>query len=91
VGVATANLYPNFTLTARLGGECLLDGGPSETVWNLLGGLTAAIFHGGALNAERRAAQDEYTAAFAAYQQTVLNAFGQAPPPCRRSVTTPTR
>jgi outer membrane protein TolC len=35
------------------------------------------IFHGGALNAERRAAQDEYTAAFAAYQQTVLNAFGQ--------------
>jgi outer membrane protein TolC len=54
-----------------------LGGGPSETAWNLLGGLTAPIFHGGALSAERRAAQDEYRAAYAAYQQTVLNAFGQ--------------
>jgi NodT family efflux transporter outer membrane factor (OMF) lipoprotein len=77
VGVATANLYPSFSLTARLGGEGLLGGGPSETAWNLLGGMTAPIFHGGALQAERRAAQDEYQAAFAAYQQTVLNAFGQ--------------
>ena len=77
VGVATANLYPNFTLTASLGRAGLLGGGPSETAWNLLGGLTAPIFHGGALKAERRAAQDEYQAAFAAYQQTVLNAFGQ--------------
>jgi NodT family efflux transporter outer membrane factor (OMF) lipoprotein len=77
VGVATANLYPNFTLTARLGGEGLLGGGPSETAWNILGGLTAPIFHGGALKAEQRAAQDEYQATFAAYRQTVLNAFGQ--------------
>jgi NodT family efflux transporter outer membrane factor (OMF) lipoprotein len=77
VGIATANLYPSFTLTARLGGEGLLGGGPSETAWNLIGGLTAPIFHGGALSAERQAAQDEYQAAFAAYQETVLNAFGQ--------------
>jgi NodT family efflux transporter outer membrane factor (OMF) lipoprotein len=77
VGVATANLYPNLTLTARLGGEGLLNGGPSETAWNVLGGLTAPIFHGGALKAEQRSARDEYQAAFAAYQQTVLNAFGQ--------------
>jgi NodT family efflux transporter outer membrane factor (OMF) lipoprotein len=77
VGIATANLYPNFTLTASLGGEGMLGGGPSETAWNLLGGLTAPIFHGGALSAARRAAQDEYQAAFGAYQQTVLNAFGQ--------------
>jgi NodT family efflux transporter outer membrane factor (OMF) lipoprotein len=77
VGVATANLYPKFTLTAGLGGEGLLGGGPSETAWNILGGLTAPIFHGGALKAEQRAARDEYQAAFAAYQQTVLNSFGQ--------------
>jgi NodT family efflux transporter outer membrane factor (OMF) lipoprotein len=77
LGVATANLYPNLTLTARVGGEGLLNGGPSETAWNVLGGLTAPIFHGGALKAEQRAARDEYQAAFAAYQQTVLNAFGQ--------------
>jgi NodT family efflux transporter outer membrane factor (OMF) lipoprotein len=77
IGVATADMYPHFTLTARIGEEGLLGGGPSETAWNLLGGLTAPIFHGGALTARRRAAQDEYQAAFAAYQQTVLNAFGQ--------------
>jgi NodT family efflux transporter outer membrane factor (OMF) lipoprotein len=77
VGAATANLYPKLTLTATLGGEGLLGGGPSETAWNILGGLSAPIFHGGALKAEQRAAQDEYQAAFAAYRQTVLNAFGQ--------------
>ena len=77
VGVATAALYPHFTLSARLAGEGLLDGGPSETAWNLLGGLSAPLFRGGALSAERRAAQADYRAAFAAYQQTVLNAFSQ--------------
>ena len=77
LGVATAEMYPRFTLTARIGEEGLLGGGPSETAWNLLGGLTAPIFHGGALTAQRRAAEDEYQAAFAAYQQTVLNAFAQ--------------
>jgi NodT family efflux transporter outer membrane factor (OMF) lipoprotein len=77
VGAATANLYPKLTLTATLGGEGLLGGGPSETAWNILGGLSAPIFHGGALKAEQRAARDEYQAAFAAYQQAVLNAFGQ--------------
>jgi NodT family efflux transporter outer membrane factor (OMF) lipoprotein len=77
VGVATAALYPHFTLSALLAGEGLLDGGPSETAWNLLGGLSAPLFRGGTLNAERRAAQADYQAAFAAYQQTVLNAFSQ--------------
>ena len=77
VGVATAAMYPQFTLSASLAGEGLLDGGPSETAWNLLGGLTAPLFRGGTLSAERRAAQAEYQAAFAAYQQTVLNAFSQ--------------
>jgi outer membrane protein TolC len=39
--------------------------------------LTAPIFHGGTLTAERRAAQDEYRAALASYRQTVLDAFSQ--------------
>lgn len=77
VGVATAAMYPHLTLSARLAGEGLLDGGPSETVWNLLGGVTAPLFRGGTLSAERRAAQADYQAAFAAYQQTVLDAFSQ--------------
>jgi NodT family efflux transporter outer membrane factor (OMF) lipoprotein len=77
VGVATAAMYPHFTLSASLAGEGLLNGGPSETAWNLLGGLTAPLFRGGTLSAERRAAKADYQAAFAAYQQTVLNAFSQ--------------
>jgi NodT family efflux transporter outer membrane factor (OMF) lipoprotein len=77
VGVATAAMYPHFTLNASLAGEGLLGGGPSETAWNILGGLTAPLFRGGTLSAERRAAQADYQAAFAAYQQTVLTAFSQ--------------
>jgi NodT family efflux transporter outer membrane factor (OMF) lipoprotein len=77
VGVATAAMYPHFTLSASLAGEGLLNGGPSETAWNLLGGLTAPLFRGGTLSAERRAAKADYQGAFAAYQQTVLNAFSQ--------------
>jgi NodT family efflux transporter outer membrane factor (OMF) lipoprotein len=77
VGVATAAMYPQFTLSASIAGAGLLNGGPSETAWNLLGGLTAPIFRGGTLSAERRAAKADYQAAFAAYQQTVLNAFSQ--------------
>ena len=77
VGIATANLYPRFTLSAAVGEQGLLGGGPSETAWNIVGGLTTPMFHGGALTAERRAAQDEYRAAFATYQQTVLDAFSQ--------------
>ena len=44
VGVATASLYPSLTLTARLGGEGLLEGGPSETAWNILRGTDSADF-----------------------------------------------
>jgi NodT family efflux transporter outer membrane factor (OMF) lipoprotein len=77
VGVATAAMYPHFSLSASLAGQGLLDGGPSETAWNLLGGLTAPLFRGGTLSAERQAAKADYQAAFAAYQQTVLNAFSQ--------------
>lgn len=77
VGIATANMYPHVAVSASLGEEGLLGGGPSETAWSVLGGLTGPIFHGGALTAQRRAAQDEYQSAFAAYRQTVLNAFSQ--------------
>src|SRR5262249_13007650 len=45
--------------------------------WNLLGGIAAPIFHGGALSAHKRAAEDAYDAAFAQYQQTVLDSFKQ--------------
>jgi NodT family efflux transporter outer membrane factor (OMF) lipoprotein len=76
VGVATADLYPHITLSADVA-ESGLVGGPSGAAWSLIGGLTAPIFHGGALTANRRAAQDAYQAAFAQYHQTVLASFQQ--------------
>jgi NodT family efflux transporter outer membrane factor (OMF) lipoprotein len=76
VGIATADLYPQISLSASIAEQGLL-GGPAGAAWSLIGGVTAPIFHGGALSANRRAAQDAYQAAFAQYQQTVLTAFRQ--------------
>jgi NodT family efflux transporter outer membrane factor (OMF) lipoprotein len=76
VGIATADRYPRITLSAGIAEEGLL-AGPAGAAWSLVGGITAPIFHGGALSAQSRAAQDAYQAAFAQYQQTVLTAFRQ--------------
>jgi NodT family efflux transporter outer membrane factor (OMF) lipoprotein len=76
VGIATADLYPRFNLSANIAEQGLL-GGPAGAAWGLIGGLTAPIFHGGALSANQRAARDDYQTAFAQYQQTVLTAFQQ--------------
>jgi len=80
IGVATARLYPDVTL-----GATLTQGAPGvgDLVRNafrgydLFAGLTAPIFHGGTLKAERAAAIDRARASEATYQQTVLSAFGQ--------------
>jgi len=76
IGVAAADLYPRFTLSANIAHQGLLNG-PAGAAWSLVGGLAAPIFHGGALSANKRAAQDAYQAAYAQYQQTVLLAFQQ--------------
>lgn len=78
IGVATANLYPQITLTGSLGTETgrlqdLFSSGTS--VWSLGAGLTQPIFHGGELAAKRRAAIAAYDAAAAQYRETVLQAF----------------
>jgi NodT family efflux transporter outer membrane factor (OMF) lipoprotein len=80
IGVATAQLYPSITLTAGANQEAtklsqLFWG--SSNAWSLAAGLTAPIFHGGELEAQRRAAVDAYDSATAKYEETVLEAFGQ--------------
>jgi len=78
VGVATANLYPQITLSATYGSAALKPGelltGPFG-FWSVAGGLTQPIFHAGALDAKRRAAIAAYEQANAQYQSTVLTAF----------------
>ena len=76
VGIATADLYPRFNLSAAVAGEGLISG-PAGAAWSLVGGMTAPIFHGGSLTARRKAAEQAYQASFADYQQTVLEAFQQ--------------
>jgi NodT family efflux transporter outer membrane factor (OMF) lipoprotein len=78
VGVATANLYPQITLTGSYGTEAtkasdLFAG--NSVIWNLGAGLLQPVFHGGALTAKRRAAIASYDQAAAQYRSTVLLAF----------------
>ena len=79
IGVATANLYPNLNLTATVTQQALTPGELFNSISNayaLAANLTQPIFNGGQLNAERRAAIDNYKAALAVYRQTILTAFG---------------
>jgi NodT family efflux transporter outer membrane factor (OMF) lipoprotein len=78
VGVATANLYPQLTLTGSLGSETAELGNifsAGSAVWSLGAGLLQPLFHGGELNARRRAAVAAYDQAAALYRETILQAF----------------
>lgn len=78
IGVATAKLYPQITLSADTVLEALspeaLFTGPTNS-WAIASGLTAPIFDGGILRANQRGAVDAYRAALADYQDIVLSAF----------------
>lgn len=80
VGVATAAMFPSFPLSAAFSAEAVSTSGVfpgASSAWSLAAGLTAPIFHGGALDAERRAAIATYQATLATYRATVLQGFGQ--------------
>jgi len=78
LGVATANMLPQITLSGSYGGstsnfETLMQS--ANRVWSLSAGVTQPIFHGGQLLHERRAALAAYDEAAAQYRETVLTAF----------------
>jgi NodT family efflux transporter outer membrane factor (OMF) lipoprotein len=80
VGVAESNLYPKIQLSATVGQQSVDSGllfNGADTAWSLVSGLTMPLFDGGTLRAEKRAAVDAMHASAAAYEQTVLEAFGQ--------------
>jgi NodT family efflux transporter outer membrane factor (OMF) lipoprotein len=80
IGVATAQLYPSITLSAAWMAQTVAAGGPfpaPSLISSLAAGLTTPVFHGGALQAQRRAAIDAFDAQVGTYQQIVLQAFGQ--------------
>ncbi|WP_164926880.1 AdeC/AdeK/OprM family multidrug efflux complex outer membrane factor [Chlorobaculum tepidum] len=80
IGVATAALFPSFTLTGSYGRTAsqpheLSD--PLNRFWSIGGNIAAPIFNGGSLRAKRRAAIATRNQALALYRQTVLAAFAQ--------------
>ncbi|SOY54326.1 putative Outer membrane efflux protein [Cupriavidus taiwanensis] len=74
IGVATANLYPQLTLSASGGTQATAarDLFSSLNVWSLAAGLVQPVFRGGELQARKRAAEAAYEQSLAAYRQAVL-------------------
>jgi NodT family efflux transporter outer membrane factor (OMF) lipoprotein len=80
IGVATAGLYPDVSLSASWAQEAARMGSLFDSasgVWSVAAGLTAPLFHGGTLEAQRQATVDAFAAELGVYRQTVLQAFGQ--------------
>ena len=78
LGVATANLFPQISLTAAAGGTSTLFSqlfSSGNTYWNVGGSLTQTLFAGGTLIHQRRAAAAALDAAGAQYRAVVLAAF----------------
>jgi NodT family efflux transporter outer membrane factor (OMF) lipoprotein len=78
IGVATANMLPQLTLTGTFGDESLVFGTllqPGSSTWNLGAGLTQPLFEGGTLRARRRSAVALRDQAEAQYRLVVLQAF----------------
>ncbi len=80
IGVATAALFPSFSLNASYGQDStsmsrLL--ASSSNVWSLGADISAPLFNGGTLLARREAALEVYQQSRALYRQTVLAAFAQ--------------
>ncbi len=78
IGVAVANMLPQFSLTAGGGSVAtqlsnLFKSGTG--FWNLAGGVTQPLFEGGTLLHRKRAAEATYDAAAAQYRATVIAAF----------------
>jgi len=78
IGVATANLYPQITITGSEGwtANSLANFfSLPNNIWNYTGQLVQPLFEGGSLRAKRRAAIDTFHQVAAQYKQTVLQAF----------------
>jgi NodT family efflux transporter outer membrane factor (OMF) lipoprotein len=78
IGVATANLYPQFQLTGTYGSTATRGRDLFRTAtnfWSVGAALTQPIFNGGSLRAQQRASVAAFDAAAAQYRSTVLGAF----------------
>jgi NodT family efflux transporter outer membrane factor (OMF) lipoprotein len=80
VGVATAALFPSFTLSGNYGANSAKGGtlnGNNGNFWSLGSNILAPIFDGGTLRFKRKAAVEAFRQSEAEYRQTVLGALAQ--------------
>ncbi len=78
VGVATANMLPQLSLTGSYGLEASTIPNlftPSGIIWSIAGTIAQPIFEGGTLTAQKRAAKAAMDVAAAQYSSTVNVAF----------------
>lgn len=78
IGIAVANRFPSFALTADVGSMALVFTrlfAAGTSFWDVAGSATQPIFQGGTLVHRERAAQAAYTQASEQYRSTVLTAF----------------
>jgi len=79
IGVATANMFPNLTISGYAGSDRTnaSDIVDSFNIWSIGAKLLQPIFHAGELHAKKRSAVAAYDVAAHAYEQTVLEALQQ--------------
>jgi NodT family efflux transporter outer membrane factor (OMF) lipoprotein len=80
IGVATAAMLPNFTLSADYGQtavEITKLFGTAANIWSIGATLAQPLFTGGTLWHQRKAAIEAYQASAADYRQVVVSAFQQ--------------
>ncbi|HYP63713.1 MAG TPA: efflux transporter outer membrane subunit [Acidocella sp.] len=78
VGVVTAQMLPQITLTGQVGHSALTTGTlftPQSVLWNVAAGLTQPIFEGGQLEANRKGAIAAWRGSVAQYQNVVVTSF----------------
>jgi len=75
VGVATANMLPQFTIGGALGSVASSAVNPASLLFSIGAGIAQPIFEGGTLLHRRRAAIAAYDQALDEYRYTVLVAF----------------
>jgi len=80
IGVATAGLFPNISLSGSFGynNQSLIDLFMSKgNIWSMAANFAQPLFHGGTLWFGRKAAIATHEKSLAIYQQTVVSAFTQ--------------
>ncbi len=80
IGVATAAMFPSFVLSGSVGQNSIAMQNltnSNSNFWSFGADLSAPLFHGGTLAAQKQAAIEAYRQSLASYRTSVLSALAQ--------------